>query len=116
MHATYRTETLDKMERSSFLDSEVALLNQLVAEIGANRPTWQLKFPNLRTTEGRPRKYYWTDKTEAEEIDEAEEAGNDFPPPLKEQASAQPRALERDRYPMHIDFVSSAAGRSENNS
>src|SRR3546814_9040999 len=74
MHATYRTETLDKMERSSFLDSEVALLNQLVAEIGANRPTWQLKFPNLRTTEGRPRKYYWTDKTEAEEIDEAEEA------------------------------------------
>src|SRR3546814_10935312 len=75
-------------------------------------PTWQLKVPNLRTAEGRSRKYYWTDKTEAEEIDEAEEAGNDFPQPSKEQASAQPRALERDLYPMLIEFVSSEAGAS----
>ncbi|ALH82964.1 hypothetical protein [Sphingopyxis macrogoltabida] len=112
IHATYRTETLDKIERSSFIDSEAALLNQLVAEIGANRPTWQLKFPSLRTTEGRPRKYYWTDKTEAEEIDEAEEAGNDFAQPSTEQTNEQPRALERDLYPMLIEFVSSEAGAS----
>lgn len=113
IHETYHAETLDKIERSSFLDSEAALLNQLVAEIGANRPAWQLKFPNLRTTEGRPRKYYWTEKTEAEEINEAEEMANDeIQTSGTPSISAPHRSLERDLYPMLIDFVSSEAGAS----
>lgn len=41
------------------LSSDEAFLWQLVAEIGANRPEIQKKEPSIRTTEGRPRRYYY---------------------------------------------------------
>lgn len=110
LHRTYPVETLRKMERSSFLETEAALLNQLVAEIGANRPAWQEKYPNLRTTEGRPRRYYWTDKSETEEVEAVE---GDFEERVGEVAlpnSSTPRVLERDLYPMLVDFISSEVG------
>jgi len=101
------------MSRSSFIDSEPALLNQLVAEIGANRPAWQARFPNLRTTEGRPRRYYWTEKTETEEVTDAE-AVVAVSPEIPEQQghSTQKIVLERELYPMLIDFISSETGAS----
>jgi hypothetical protein len=107
IHRTYRAETLDKMERSSSLETEAALLGQLVAEIGANRPGWQARYPSLRTTEGRPRRYYWTDKSETDEVREVED---DFDALLMTQPpepDLKPRCLERDLYPMLIDFISS---------
>lgn len=107
LHKAYPAETAEKMARSSFINTEAALLNQLVAEIGANRPAWQAKFPNLRTTEGRPRRYYWTEKSEAEEIAQAESAptsSNDTP------ASAIAVVQKRDLYPMLIEFISSEVG------
>lgn len=113
IHSTYPQETHEKIARSSFLDSEAGLLNQVVAEIGANRPAWQAKFPNLRTTEGRPRRYYWTDKSETEEVHEAEDTKT---PSTSSGATAQAgpekRLLERDLYPMLIDFISSEIGAS----
>lgn len=113
IHENYPNETLGKMEKSSFLTTESGLIGQLVAEIGANRPTWQARFPNLRTTEGRPRRYYWTDKSEADEIRQAEEAINPEGPVGSPQ-SVEPdrRLLERDLYPMLIDFISSEIGAS----
>lgn len=113
IHETYRAETLDKMSRSSFLESEAALLNQLVAEIGANRPAWQLRFINLRTTEGRPRRYYWTEKTETEEVTEAE-AIDPIAPVSMERKNDLPQknVLERELYPMLIDFIRSETGAS----
>ncbi len=110
LHKTYPAETAEKMARSSFIDSEAALLNQLVAEIGANRPAWQAKFPNLRTTEGRPRRYYWTEKSEAEEIAQAESAIS--PPAGSPQIPALSTApvQERDLYPMLMEFISSEMG------
>lgn len=112
IHRTYPAETLDKMKRSSFLETENALISQLVAEIGANRPAWQAKHPSLRTTEGRPRRYYWTEKSETEEVREVE---NDFDALLRNEVSPvvadlNPRLLERDLYPMLVDFVSSEVG------
>jgi uncharacterized protein len=103
IHATYPSETSEKMSRSTFIDSENALLAQIVAEIGSNRPTWQSRFPNLRTTEGQPRQYYWTDKSENEEVVEAESAGVLSAPTNAQNA----RLLERDLYPMLIQFAAS---------
>lgn len=107
LHRAYPAETLDKMKRSTFLETESALLSQLVAEIGANRPTWQAKFPNLRTTEGRPRRYYWTEKSEIEEVQEVE---NSFDAVLENSThhiGAKPHLLERELYPILMAFVSS---------
>ena len=106
IHSNHPSETAEKLIRSKFIDSEAALLNQIVAEIGANRPQWQAKFPNLRTTESRPRQYYWTEKSELEEIVEAENAV-----PSNTVKNGDPgRVLERDLYPMLIQFVGSEFG------
>jgi uncharacterized protein len=69
---TYPDEAEEKLKKSSALNNKTELLNQLVAEIGANRPLWQERHPELRTSEERPRLYYWTEKTEGEEVSEAE--------------------------------------------
>jgi hypothetical protein len=112
IHATYPAETADKMMRSSFIDSEAALLSQLVAEIGANRPAWQARFPSLRTTEGRPRRYYWTEKSEIEEVAQAESSVA-LPDGASDVDPSGIRPLqERDLYPMLIEFISSEMGAS----
>jgi len=69
---TYPQDAEAKLESSTFVKTKVDLLNQLVAEIGANRPGWQDKYQELRATEERPRLYYWTNKTERDEVAEAE--------------------------------------------
>lgn len=55
------------------IDSNEALINQLVAEIGARRSKGLLS-DNVKTTAERPRKYYYSEKTDAEEITEAEKS------------------------------------------
>jgi uncharacterized protein len=108
IHDTYPEETREKRERSTFIGSEIALLSQIVSEIGANRPQWQAKHKSLRTTEGRPRLYYWTEKSETEEISDAEADTTN-----REPTNTQPaRVLERDLYPMLIQFVASEFGAS----
>lgn len=111
IHHTYPSETHEKLKRSSFLQNEVGLLNQIVAEIGANRPAWQARFPNLRTTEGRPRRFYWTEKSESEEIEAAEildHEPNIIEPDLS--SDSAPHILEKDLYPKLIEFISSEFG------
>ena len=111
IHRNYPAEARKKMERSRFIETEAALIGQIVAEIGANRPSWQSKFPNLRTTEGRPRRYYWTEKSETDEILEAEQSGvPNAPKEIEANRSEGVRYLERDLYPMLIDFLSSEVG------
>jgi hypothetical protein len=62
-----------KMDRSGRFENQSELLNQIVAEIGANRPQWERQHPELRTTEGRrPRLYFWSEKTEQQEVEDAE--------------------------------------------
>lgn len=62
----------EKKRKSVFIKNDAELVQQIVAEIGAHRPALQDKFPNVRTTEGRPRKYYWTAKTEQAEAEESD--------------------------------------------
>jgi len=73
---TYPDECRQKQKRSTAtvnpLDNETALLQQIVAEIGSQRPRLQKCYPKVKTTEGRPRKYYFTESTGSAEIDHAE--------------------------------------------
>lgn len=73
---TYPDECRQKQKRSTAtvnpLDNEKALLQQIAAEIGSQRPKLQKSYPEVKTTEGRPRKYYFTDSTDSAEIEHAE--------------------------------------------
>ena len=54
---TYPDECRQKQKRSTAtvnpLDNETALLQQIVAEIGSQRPRLQKRHPEVKTTEGR---------------------------------------------------------------
>ncbi|MCC6656915.1 MAG: HrgA protein [Rhodocyclaceae bacterium] len=66
---TQREACEEKRKRSrQNLTSDTELLQQIVAEIGANRPEIQKKEPRVRTTEGRPRLYYYAGQAEYDEI------------------------------------------------
>lgn len=112
IHCTYPAETAEKQAKSTFITSEGALLGQLVAEIGANRPAWQTRYSNLRTTEGRPRRYYWTEKSEADEIQNAEQSAPMDQVANQPEQQSQAPVLERDLYPMLVEFVGSEFGAS----
>lgn len=109
IHATYPSETGEKLRRSSSLKTEADLVQQLVAEIGANRPQWQKKHAQFRTTETRPRLYYWTEKSEPQEVEEAETSG-------RASAIDQPNPegrnvfLERDLYEPLVIYADSEFG------
>lgn len=70
----YPNECQLKLQRSRTLHTDADLVQQLVAEIGANRPTIERKHPQVRTTEDRPRLYYWTDASEEAEVAATEQS------------------------------------------
>lgn len=63
-------ECAEKMAKSNVINNEEGLLNQIVAEIGANKDA--LISSNIKMTAERPKKYYYSEKTDAEEIAEIE--------------------------------------------
>lgn len=78
------------------LSDDAAFLWQLVAEIGANRPVIQKRWPQIRTTEGRPRQYYWTVASEAAEVAAVE----------KQALANKPGKLsEHDLYPLLCRYL-----------
>lgn len=74
----YPQECEAKLARSQSLQSEADLLQQLVAEIGENRPKIEQKYSQFRTTEDRPRLYYWSDVSEEAEVIAVEVAVENF--------------------------------------
>ena len=73
--ATFPEECNAKKASSQALETDADLLQQLVAEIGSQRPRLQTKHPGLKTTEGRPRKYYFSEKSDSAEVAAAENIG-----------------------------------------
>ena len=73
----YPDECRQKQERSTArlvpLDNDKALITQIVSEIGSGRPQLQRNRPEIKTTEDRPRKYYFTQATDSAQIDHAED-------------------------------------------
>lgn len=68
----YPMECEAKKQSSPSLSTDAELIQQLVAEIGSQRRRLQTKHPELRTTESRPRKYYYSESSESAEVAAAE--------------------------------------------
>ena len=68
----YPVECEQKKKSSIYIRTDADLITQLVSEIGSQRPTIQKRHPGVKTTEGRPRQFYWTRKTDEAEVTEAE--------------------------------------------
>lgn len=89
------------------LSDDAALVQQLVAEIGANRPEIQKKEPRIRTTEGRPRRYYFTVQGENNEVLlPAHEAVTT----LGGRSPAKPALKEHDLYPLLCRYLHAEFG------
>lgn len=73
--ATYPEECEAKKVRSKSLHTDADLLQQLVAEIGAHHRDMVRKYPEIKTTEGRPRRYYYSQLSDSDEVAAVENAG-----------------------------------------
>jgi hypothetical protein len=82
------------------LTNDDDLIQQLVAEIGAYRPSIEKKWNQVRTTADRPRLYFWTDQTDAAEVATAE--GKQATPLTAGQVTPQ---REHDLYPLLTTFL-----------
>lgn len=71
---TYPAECQEKKanSRGDYIKTDGDLVQQLVAEISSQRPGMQKRYPELKTTEGRPRKYYYSEKSDVAEVVVAE--------------------------------------------
>ncbi|MCW8165173.1 HrgA protein [Verminephrobacter aporrectodeae subsp. tuberculatae] len=70
--ATFPGECQAKKQNSQHVRTDADLVQQLVAEIGAQRPRLQKRHPEFKATEGRPRKYYYSEKSDVAEVAAAE--------------------------------------------
>ena len=120
IYERFPNECRSKLERSAVLHNEDQLLQQIVAEIGAQRPQMQQREPHVRTTEGRPRRYYWSEKSEAEEVEALDEKvvaapaglGTTMLSPLQTVGEGKElRTLsEHDLYPLLGEYLAGEAG------
>lgn len=91
-----------KKEKSSRLQTDAELLQQIAAEIGAKRPQLQKKCPAIDTSEGRPRKYFYTSSNQANETA--------VHPPLAKAVETCDNSrsfLEHELYPMLSSYLKS---------
>lgn len=73
MVETYPKEAQSKKEAGNHTHD--GLIRQIQAEIGRARPTLQKAHPQIKTTEGYRRQYYWMAKSDQDEVSEAEGTG-----------------------------------------
>ncbi|WP_454675519.1 COG2958 family protein [Achromobacter pestifer] len=98
--ATFPVECQEKKESSQFLNTDVELVQQLVAEISSQRPRLQQKHSALKITEGRPRKYYYSEKSDSDEVAAAENV-----PSILVTDSSAPKLDERALYPLLSTYL-----------
>ncbi|GAB2555973.1 COG2958 family protein [Spirosoma aerophilum] len=107
---TYPEECRQKQERSKAgvipLNTDAALLSQIAAEISSQGQRLQKKQPQIKTTEGRPRKYYFTSQTDRDEIN-AIEAATDEKRVVPDQPTPQ---NEHALYPKLAEYLFSELG------
>ena len=97
--AAHPVECAAKKAASSSISTDAQLVQQLTAEIGAQRPGLQKRHPEVKTTEGRPRRYYYSTLSDSAEVAavEHEIGGRDTAFPTE---ARQPRMTEHALYPM----------------
>lgn len=110
-------EACEEKRRNSQQDlsDDAALIQQLIAEIAANRPSIQVREPRIRTTEGRPRRYYYAAKAEYDDIlrPAHECLTSEWLAERSDAATAQPiaaRLSEHDLYPLLCSYLHAEFG------
>ena len=98
--ATYPEECAAKKQSSQFVSTDAELVQQLVAEISSQRPRLQKRHPEVKTTEGRPRKYYYSEKSDSAEVAAVENAAAALVVD-----AGQPRIDEHALYPLLSQFL-----------
>lgn len=93
----------EKKLASDRLMNDDDVITQIAAEIGAQRPLIQKKNPEIKTTEGRPKKYYYSQKSDEDEVNDAEHQ-------LKktqqtQQKSSKSTYSEQDIYPLLSQYL-----------
>jgi len=91
----------DKKSRASVDFTRYTFEDQLAAELGS---TWRSvieKHPQLQTVEKRPREYYYSERTEENEVEA---------PLIKEESNSSNKLTEHDLYPKLGDFIFSEFG------
>lgn len=98
-----RREDCEEKRRNSQQDlaEDARLLWQLVAEISGIRPEIQRRFPQVRSTETRPRRYYWTTASEAAEVAKVE----GLAPCAPMEKTAEKTLSEHALYPLLCRFL-----------
>ena len=96
-------ECREKRERSLNLQSDEDLLQQLAREVYSQVPDIRKRHAQIRTTEERPRRYYWTEKTDPNEDTGAGDAEDEH----DSNSSPPGRMLpgEADLYPLLCQYV-----------
>lgn len=97
-----------KKNSASYIQTDEDLVAQIAAEIGARRPGWQKSHPELKTTEGRPRKYYWTEKTDDVAAEQDSLDLSDLLEPHQAHEGivhAVNKISEHDLYPLLADYL-----------
>lgn len=101
---TYPDECREKQKNSTAtvtpLDSDKALIQQISAEIGAQRPTLQKNNPQVKNTEGRPRNFYFTRASDSVEIEQAESSDGSLTSKINGKT-----IKEHDLYPKLSEFL-----------
>ena len=91
------TECAAKKAKSQTINTDEELIGQIAAEIGSQYPALKKKIPQIKTTQGKPRKYYYTDKTDEDEISEMESSDLSL--------SKQFTLKEHDLYPVLAEYL-----------
>jgi len=89
-------------ETSEVVNDDTKVLNRLVARISQFRDHMK----GVKTTEERPRKFYYTEKTDEAEVAEAESEGVSTSPAITE----TPKLSEHELYPLLSTYLSSELG------
>lgn len=100
LFSSFSDECQAKKQSSQYVSTDAELVQQLVAEISSQRPRLQKKHLELKTTEGRPRKYYYSEKTDSAEVAAAE--GVSVPMAME---AAEAKTGEHSLYPLLSTFL-----------
>nr|WP_269836639.1 HrgA protein [Rheinheimera soli] len=100
-----------KANSGSNVQTMLDLIEQFAAEIGSRRPGWQEKNTQLKTTSGRPRKYYWSEHSDEAEVNLSDSLGLPAKPLATEQSAlpSDPPAIitEHSLYPLLAKYLKS---------
>jgi hypothetical protein len=98
-----------KKLKSKVIESDSHLVQQFVAEIGANRPEIQKLYPEIKTTESRPRMYYWSLKSEEDQVSDIDKGGA-FKIAGDEKSDPDINIREYDLYPVLANYLRNELG------